>query len=97
MCVEGLEDNILALYVKCNVVFHLHYVYTCLAFIVAYHFFQIYGVGNSNVLVLLLNSLLLPCELNIVFVLQNNMSLSTFFRKQIPSPKPFTAKCITSV
>jgi len=65
----------LAVYVKCNVAFHLHYVYTCLAFLVAnYHFFRIYGAGNRKFLVLLLlNSVLLPCELNIVFVLQNNI------------------------
>jgi len=78
MCDEELKDNIWAVCVKCDVVFHLHYVYTCLAFLVAYyHFFQIYDAGNRKFLVLLLNSVLLPCELNIVFVLQNNMSLST--------------------
>ena len=54
MCDEELKDNILAVCVKCDVVFHLHYVYTCLAFLVAYyHFFQIYNAGNRKFLVLL--------------------------------------------
>jgi hypothetical protein len=57
-------------------VLKLHYVYTCLAFLMAYyHFFGIYGAGNSKFLILLLNSVLLPFEFNIVFVLQTNICL----------------------